>query len=168
MPRLEQMVNAFTLDQRTGENRAKFRRPHSGLEALHVYPAREIEKLLLWKSYDAECVRGFLRKHDDEIGQLVFFEVTFTVDEQTLAPFMIPVARRWACFRQATDLFSLVTVPGGNFDHRRNAATLCDMQRLQAIARPTMEHVVAPGLELARRDPADVLLFCSVVLRPLK
>src|ERR1700720_1847917 len=61
-----------------------------------------------------------------------------------------------------------IAVPGWNLEQRRDAELLGYAQRSQTIARPTVKHVVTPGREMARRNPIDVFLFRTVIIRALE
>src|ERR1700719_164176 len=86
------MMNSFALDQRAGENHAKNRRTlppfrlGSGLESVDINAAWEIEEPFPRKPASAKRLRRFFGKHDDQIGQLVFFENLFAFKKQPRFP----------------------------------------------------------------------------------
>ena len=59
-------------------------------------------------------------------------------------------------------------MPGRDFDYRRNLHPACDAQRFQAIARPTVNQVVAARSQVARCDPVEIPFLCAIVIRPFE
>src|SRR5437868_10735328 len=125
MPGLEEITNAFAFDQRTGENRAEKRRTRAWLETLDIDPTRKVKKLFFWGAAFAKSVGGFFRKHEQESGQIVFFERTFGTEHEV----MFPTTQRSASFGGARlsprgDALGKIPMPGGNFYNRRNSHTV--------------------------------------------
>ena len=87
MPRFQQMMNSFALDERAGKNCAKFRRARARLEALDINAARQIEKFFFGKILRPERFRRLFREHDHEIRELVFLKKTFPLQEKARLPF---------------------------------------------------------------------------------
>src|ERR1700682_1014625 len=163
MPGLEQMMNAFAFDQSAGKNDAKLGRSLARFESIDIDTARQVEQLRFREIPDTKRFRGFLRKDDDEIGQLIFFDETLAIEQQSRFP-----RCRVAYLVGAHFPGRAVAMPGRDLNKRRNLLSLCDTQRLQTIARPTMKKIVTPGFQLSRRDPIEVFLFCPVVIRPIE
>ena len=86
MPGFEQMMDSFAFDQRSGKNCAKNRRTRARFEALHIDSARQIKEFLLRETLHAEGVGRFFREDDEQIGQLVFFQETFALQEEIFLP----------------------------------------------------------------------------------
>src|SRR6476659_5752688 len=93
MPRLEQMMYSFALNQRPGKDRAKMRRPYSGGESIHVNAARQIKQFLFGKSLHAKCFRRLFREHEKQVRQIIFFEKPIALHEQIFLPPLAP--RQW-------------------------------------------------------------------------
>ena len=136
-------MNALPLDQRAHEDSTKFFRLRSGgSKTHHVHAALMTEKFFL---RDASREKGFLRlfaEHEDEIGEIVFFEHLVPRDEQPLLPSR-PSAQRSGfafAFRQAQRLvFSFVPVPRRDFDERRNTTRLSHSQCAHALSAPAVK-----------------------------
>src|SRR4030095_1869174 len=56
MPCFEYMLDAFALDQSSGKNCAKFWRPISGFESLHIHAARQVKEFFVRKTANAKRV----------------------------------------------------------------------------------------------------------------
>jgi hypothetical protein len=106
-----------------------------------------------------------LGKNEQQIREVVLFEETFARLEKILLP--APALRRRRTRTTIADDFSPVPMPGGNFHDRRNPHLARDTEGLEAIARPTMEKVVAPRGKLTGGDPVEILLFRAVIIRPI-
>jgi hypothetical protein len=105
-----------------------------------------------------------LRENEKDVRQVVLFDEAFPRLEQVFLPFALRIRRRgrWS----VTDL-PAIPVPGRNLDDGRDPEFFGDAQRLQAIARPTVEKIVASAGKMARRDPIEILLFRPVIIRPI-
>src|SRR5205807_3676262 len=166
MPCLENVVNPFPLNQRAGKNRAENRRPRAWFEPFHVYAPRQVIKFFFRESLDAKSVGRLLGKNEEHVREIVFLDKTLAGLEQAF----LPTARR---FRRRTGRsfardFSPIPMPGRNLHDGGNAELARDAQRLEAIARPTMEEIVTAGGEMARRDPIEIFFFRPVVIRPVE
>src|SRR5438067_251398 len=169
MPGIEQMMNSFAFDQRAGKNRAKERRARAWLEAFDVDPARKIKKFFLSDAALAKSVGGFIRKHEQESGQIVLFNRTFGTQYELI----LPAADGGALLGGARlsprgDALGKIPVPGGNFYDRRNSHALRNAQGFQAIARPAVKQIVTPRRELARCDPIQVLFLGAIIIRSIQ
>ena len=155
MPRFEEMMDAFAFDQCAGKYDAEDVGSRAGLEALDVDAARQIEEFLFWKTAHAEGLGGFFGKHDEQIREVVFFDETFALQEKSIFPITLPLRGPRA---------GPIAMPGRDFHERGDAALARDAQRFQAIARPTMEEIVAAGGQLPRGDPIEIFLLRAVVV----
>src|ERR1041384_925314 len=169
MPGLEQMMDAFALDQRTGEDRAKMRWALAGGETLDIHPARQVKEFLFWKTLHAECFRCFFREHEDKIGQVVLLDEPVALEEEILFPPFAPgQLRLWRRLDRAASHLAAVAMPRRDFDNRGDAALVRFAEGKQTIARPTVNQIVAPGSEMAGGDPIEVFLFRAVVVRTVE
>ena len=85
MPGFEQVMDALALDERAGKDGAEKRRALARPEAVDVHAARQIEELLFRESLDAKRLGRLLREHDEQIGELVFLDVTLARQQQSSA-----------------------------------------------------------------------------------
>src|SRR5205085_910503 len=166
VPRLEKMMNPFSLDERAGKNRAEKRRTDAGFEPLDIHSSREIKQLLFRETLDPEGVGCFFGKNEKQGGEIVLFQETLPGLEEVFFPGSIGRGRT---ARSAVGHhFSAIAMPGWNFHDGRNPKLVCYSERLQAIARPAVEKIITPGREMPRRDPVEVLLLCSVIVRAVE
>ena len=165
MPRFEQMMNAFALDQRAGKDRAKDWRARSRLEPIGVDPTGEVKKLFFGKIFGAERLGRLLRKYDHEVGQIVFFQETFTLQQK--AGFPRGGTARCAHLALADLPGGAIPVPRWDLDQAGNAFRFCHTQGLKAVARPAVKEIVAAGLQFPRSDPVEILLLRSIIVGAL-
>src|SRR5436305_5800011 len=169
MPGLEEITNAFAFDQRAGENRAEKRRTRAWLETLDIDPTRKVKKLFLWGAAFAKSVGGFFRKHEQERGQIVFFDRPFGPKHEVI----FPTTQRSALFGGAWlsprgDALGKIPMPGRNFYNRSNSHTLRNAQRFQAIPRPAVKQIETSGRELTGCDPIEVFFLGAVIIRSIQ
>src|SRR4029077_16834275 len=86
MPRFEQMVNSFALDQGAGKNCAKDWWRWTRFETLDIDSAWKIKKFFFCHPALAKSLGRFFRKHEQERGQIVFFERTFRTQDELVFP----------------------------------------------------------------------------------
>ena len=86
VPRFQQMMDSFPLDERAGKNRPENRRARPRLESLHVHASGQVIKFILRKTLDSESVGGLLGKDKEQVGQIVLFDEAFPGLEQILFP----------------------------------------------------------------------------------
>ncbi len=119
-------MHALALDERADEDRAKFfRRLLRRRETLDIHAALMPEEFLRRDARGEKGLLRFLRKHEDQIGEIVFLEHLLPRHEQPVLP-ALPAARRGAlalALGQPRRLgLALVAMPGRDFDHARHAA----------------------------------------------
>jgi hypothetical protein len=166
MPGLEEVMDAFSLDEGADEGEAEGGKRFGLGINVRVDTAGDVEDSLGFDAGGKEAFGGGFGLDEEEVGEFVFDAHAGAIDDEALEGAFEAGGGAVKFIGAGFEGFGFefVAVPGGDFDHGGDTAFAGDDEGIFGVAGPAVEAIVIAGFEFAGGDPVDVSFFGAVVL----